>query len=109
MDVIQPIINEVGVQGQCKNILITRLIPGQAHRLHIDQQTDSWKFRVHVPITTNPLCMMLFEDEEVHFEVGTAYKFNTLAMHGANNLGRTDRVHLMYDIDEISPPYAAVI
>ena len=100
MDVIQPIIDEVGVEGQCKNILLTRLIPGQSHRLHIDQQADSWTKRVHVPVTTNLSCMMLFEDEQVHFEVGHAYGFNTLATHGASNLGDTDRVHLMFDVHE---------
>ena len=98
MDVIQPIIDAVDIGGRVGTVLLTRLIPGQSHRLHVDQQKDDWLTRIHVPITTNPFCLMVFEDERVHFEVGKAYGFNTLAMHGASNLGDTDRVHLMFDV-----------
>lgn len=80
---------------------VSRLIPGQGHDYHQDPQQPNWITRIHVPVITNPLAWIAFEEEDgrhVHFEAGKAYSFNTLKRHAFANDGLTDRVHLLFDV-----------
>lgn len=98
--------------------MLSRVLPGQIHPMHVDIQRSDWLTRVHVPLTTNPGCWMAWEGqcsacdcayphckscmgtggERVHFEVGNAYTFNTLARHAFGNEGETERVHLIFEV-----------
>lgn len=80
--------------------MLSRMLPGQSHPYHTDVQRSDCVTRVHVPITTNPGCWMMFEDEgeRVHFETGRAYTFNTLARHAFGNDGDEPRVHLIFEV-----------
>ena len=80
--------------------MLSRMLPGQSHPYHTDVQRADCITRVHVPITTNPGCWMMFEEEgeQVHFEVGRAYSFNTLARHAFGNDGDEPRVHLIFEV-----------
>lgn len=79
---------------------LSRLVPGATYEMHRDPQRREWLTRVHVPVVTNHGAWMLFEEEgvRVHFEVGVAYSFNTLAAHCYGNDGDADRVHLLFDV-----------
>ena len=74
------------------------LHPGEEHRPHTDEQPPYYIVRVHVPLVTNPDCVIVMHDGEHHLEVGKAYKFNTEITHGVYNRGKTHRVNFMFDV-----------
>jgi hypothetical protein len=78
--------------------MLSCVMPGHGIEAHKDAQADYWKFRVHVPLLTNPKAFTEMEDGKHHLEVGKAYKVNTAAMHAVENGGRTPRVHFMFDV-----------
>jgi len=80
--------------------IASRMKAHQSHPFHVDIQRSDWVTRVHVPITTNAHCWMMFEKEmaHVHFEAGKAYTFNALERHAFGNDGETERVHLIFDV-----------
>ena len=52
--------------------------------------------RLHVPIVTNPGCMMVIENEAKHLPAnGSAYITNNVKYHNAFNGGEENRVHLV--------------
>jgi hypothetical protein len=82
-------------------------IAGHPPGTKIDLHPDNDKFlKIHIPIVTNPNAWFCFEDEKFNLEVGSAYMINTSILHGTDNLGTTDRIHLIFkflasDIDTI--------
>jgi hypothetical protein len=77
--------------------------PGTKIDLHLDN--DEF-LKIHIPIKTNPDAWFCFEDEQFNLEAGSAYMINTAIPHGTDNLGTTDRIHLIFkfsasDIDTI--------
>ena len=81
-------------------VMFSRMLPGQSHPMHIDNQRAGWITRVHVPLVTNPGAWILFEEigQRVHFDVSLAYTFNTFKRHAFGNDGETERVHLLFDV-----------
>ena len=67
--------------------------PGTKIGLHPDN--DAF-LKIHIPIKTNPDAWFFFEDEKFNLEVGSVYMINTVLLHGTDNLGDTDRVHLLF-------------
>tara|TARA_B100000029_G_C17500723_1_gene932548 strand:+ start:798 stop:1388 length:591 start_codon:yes stop_codon:yes gene_type:complete len=52
--------------------------------------------RLHIPIITNPGCMMVIENEARHLPAdGSVYITNNLKYHNAFNGGEENRVHLV--------------
>ena len=52
--------------------------------------------RLHVPIITNPGCIMVIEDVAKHLPAdGSVYITNNLKYHNAFNGGEESRVHLV--------------
>lgn len=76
------------------------LEPGQTHPAHRDVQPTNWITRVHVPIVTNEDATTIMDDGAHYMEVGTAYRFNTLATHAVFNYGSTYRAHLVFDVHD---------
>lgn len=67
----------------------------------IDQHIDSEEFvKIHIPIKTNNDSFFIFGEEKFNLEVGNAYLVNTAMMHGTENNGDTDRIHLIFKITE---------
>lgn len=67
----------------------------------IDQHVDTDKFvKIHIPIITNDKSYFSFGDEDFNLEVGNAYMINTALLHGTDNRGDSDRVHLIFKITE---------
>lgn len=67
----------------------------------IDQHIDSENFvKVHIPIKTNPNSYFIYGEEKFNLEVGNCYLINTATMHGTDNQGDSDRVHLIFKISE---------
>ena len=51
--------------------------------------------RIHLPIRTQPGCMMVIQDEVLHLEQGQWYMTNTMPEHTAFNASKEDRIHLV--------------
>lgn len=65
----------------------------------IDQHIDSDNYiKVHIPIKTNPQSYFIFGEEKFNLLVGNAYLINTALMHGTDNQGDTERVHLIFKL-----------
>jgi hypothetical protein len=77
------------------------VIAGHPPGSFIDQHVDTDKFvKIHIPIITNSNSYFSFGDENYNLSVGNAYMINTALMHGTDNRGETDRVHLIFKITE---------
>jgi hypothetical protein len=71
-------------------------ITGHPSKTKIDLHPDNDNFlKIHIPIVTNPDAWFFFEDEKFNLEAGSVYMVNTALPHGTENLGSTDRVHMM--------------
>lgn len=70
--------------------------PGTKINLHTD---SSNYLKIHIPIYTNNGAYFVFEDEKLVMQTGKAYLINTREMHGTENQGDTDRVHLFFKIN----------
>lgn len=93
------VINELGFdETQAHNLMLSVVMPGESIPSHIDQQGPNWLFRVHAPLTTNPLAIFWCGGFPYRMEVGKAYKVNTLAEHAIENPGKSARVHFMFDV-----------
>lgn len=73
----------------------------------IDTHTDNDEFiKIHIPIKANNNSYFIFGEEKHNLQVGHAYLVNTTLPHSTNNLGDSDRCHLIFkihpeDIDNI--------
>ncbi|RBW60812.1 aspartyl/asparaginyl beta-hydroxylase domain-containing protein [Tenacibaculum sp. E3R01] len=56
-------------------------------------------FRIHVPIITNNKVTFLLDDEIVDMKVGECWYTNVNYIHSVSNLGDTDRIHLVIDLE----------
>ena len=54
-------------------------------------------FRLHVPITTNPEVEFILDDTLLQMEPGECWYTNVNYTHSVENLGTTDRIHLVLD------------
>ena len=70
--------------------------PGTKIGLHTD---SSNYLKIHIPIYTNNNAYFIFENEKIVMQPGRAYLINTREMHGTENLGKTDRVHLFFKVN----------
>jgi hypothetical protein len=65
----------------------------------IQQHTDTDRYlKVHIPIIANPESFFEFGTKRYCLKVGKAYLINTTRLHGTNNKGSTDRVHLFFKV-----------
>lgn len=77
-------------------ILIAK--PGHMGNNHTDEQTA---LRLHIPITTNDKCIMHFGNNAYHMtNDGSMYIANTRKPHSFENLGDTDRIHIVFTIKD---------
>jgi hypothetical protein len=72
-------------------------ISGHPPNTKIDLHPDNDEFlKIHIPIITNPDAWFFYEDEKFNMQVGNAYLVNTVLPHGTDNLGTTDRIHMIF-------------
>lgn len=66
----------------------------------IGQHVDNKDFvKIHIPIQTTDKSYFSFGEKDYVMEVGKAYLVNTKLMHGTNNMGDIDRIHLLFKIN----------
>lgn len=74
-------------------------IIGWHHHSAKDSNYEFDHLIVHIPITTHPAVEMLVKIDDVihnqHYELGSAYIFNSVQDHAVNNNSQIDRIHIV--------------
>jgi len=100
-NMVEPLINKMADHYDGKPGRVT-LVNLPSHKLvtpHKDRSIYSKVVnRVHIPILTNDDVYFSVDDETLNMKEGQAWEVNNAKLHGAYNLGDSDRVHLMIDI-----------
>lgn len=106
---LEPVI--AALPGVKHRIRLMKLSPGggelERHTDNCDPDVGTRNkqlFRVHVPIVTNPKVLFTVWDQkgvmsEKHMGVGEAWYLDTRKPHRAINGGKTDRIHLVMDVE----------
>ena len=85
-----------GVMGRA---MVSRLDPGSTIFWHEDDGPYHDKhIRFHVPLVTNPGCIMYSGPESLRLEAAGLYYFNNKVRHSAANWGKTYRLHLIFEM-----------
>lgn len=80
-------------------VMLSALRPPAAIMWHTDDGPYHKRhIRFHIPLLTNPLCMLQVQNEAVHMEVGSLWWFNNRFQHTATNFGHHLRVHLIFEM-----------
>lgn len=108
-----PILNQVVVsydfrQPVFPKVMLARLAAGAVIDRHVDGAgSNLYTHKIHVPLETNEQSRMFIRDEAFHLKEGYAYEVNNLAPHGVENLGATDRIHLIFEVFDEREPVVA--
>jgi hypothetical protein len=86
---------------QCplKSVRLLRLTPGSVIREHSDPDLgyEEGEIRIHVPVRTNPGVEFFLAGERIWMDEGEAWYLDLSKPHRVQNLGDSDRVHLVLD------------
>jgi hypothetical protein len=85
-----PTINRIIEKYNLKRTRIMQSSPKSCYTIHSDLS-----MRIHIPIITNPDCLMLIENKAYHLEAGKIYLTNTTFTHTAINASLLNRVHII--------------
>jgi len=94
---MRPILKKLQVEDMGR-VLIVNLKPSGHVTKHNDQGTYADHYqRFHLVLKTNQWCSQTCGDQKQKFEVGEVWWFNHKKIHTADNVGTTDRVHIIFD------------
>ncbi|MBA3667173.1 MAG: aspartyl/asparaginyl beta-hydroxylase domain-containing protein [Sphingomonas sp.] len=97
------------VQGAFPRIMLAKMRPGGVIHPHRDANPAAkWPHKIHVPIQTNDDVTFFVDGTGYKFAVGEAIEVNNMGVHAVQNLGSTDRIHLIfeyYDLDQPEPDW----
>lgn len=89
-----------GENGKIMRALLVKLTAGESIRPHVDSVGFSLVIcrRIHIPIQTNDNCFFTVGDDRRNLKLGELWEINNdKKRHSVENLGETDRVHLIVD------------
>lgn len=79
-------------------VLLARLPAGKIIPTHVDGEgSNLYTHKIHVPIQTNSQALFYIEDVPYHLQEGFSYEVNNIVKHHVENLGDTDRIHLIFE------------
>ena len=90
-----------------RQAMFIKIPAGSSLIIHNDAVPDIAPYdRYHIPVTTNAGCKCYLhiagtdpeQFEGFHCEVGKVYKMDPTILHWSENLGDTDRIHLVIDL-----------
>ena len=89
-------------------VMLARLAAGAVIDRHVDGAgSNLFTHKIHVPIQTNGQVRLFINDRCFQLAQGRAYEVNNLAPHAVENLGLTDRIHLIFEVfDQTDQPRA---
>ena len=94
---MRPILEKLEVK-EMGRVLIVNLKPSGHVTKHNDQGSYADHYsRFHLVLKTNEWCSQTCGDQKQKFEVGEVWWFNHKKVHTADNVGMTDRVHIIFD------------
>ena len=103
-DVIQPVLDQVYplfTNPFLNKCMIVKLRANGEIPAHYDgSETFDRSHRLHIPLITNPDCIMTIDGEPKNMEKGILYEVNNKREHDVENKGNDDRIHLLFDIYE---------
>ena len=80
-------------------VMLARLAAGAVIDRHVDGAgSNVFTHKIHVPIQTNGRVRVFINDRCFQLAEGRAYEVNNLAAHAVENLGQTDRIHLIFEV-----------
>jgi aspartyl/asparaginyl beta-hydroxylase (cupin superfamily) len=89
-----------GENGKIMRALLVKLTAGKSIRPHVDTVGFSLVVgrRIHIPIQTNDDCFFTVGDDRRNLKLGEMWEINNdKKEHSVENLGETDRIHLIVD------------
>ncbi|EON77005.1 hypothetical protein ADIS_2548 [Lunatimonas lonarensis] len=99
LEPVKKILSETLGKGYLQFALLVNLPAGKQVLRHVDL-ADGFKLfsRVHIPIQTNENCFFEVDGEVIHMKAGEVWEINNSEKpHAVQNLGDTDRIHLLLD------------
>ena len=94
---MRPILEKLEVKDMGR-VLIVNLKPSGHVTKHNDQGTYADHYqRFHLVVKSNQWCSQTCGNQKQKFEVGEVWWFNHKKVHTADNVGTTDRVHIIFD------------
>ncbi len=98
-----PIMAKVLQEFKCpvKMMVYYNMLPGAKIHPHRDTSgaLELGYLRFHVPVRTNPQVEFLVDDVAVRMQEGQLWALNTSPRHSVSNLGNSDRVHLVLEVE----------
>lgn len=100
-------------RGAYPRVMLARMAPGGVIHPHRDANPAAkWPHKIHVPIQTNEDVTFYVDGAGYHLEAGEAVEVNNMGLHGVENRGDADRIHLIfeyYDLDQPEPAWLAAL
>lgn len=101
-DELRPVIDYVAEyyqnNGFIVRLILAKLVAGGKIPKHTDAGYSLLNcHRIHLPITTNDDVVFHVGGEEIHMRVGELWEINNGTVHGVENRGAEDRIHLILD------------
>lgn len=95
---LKPLLVDLLQVTELGRVLIVKFKPGG----HIDKHIDEGKYadyfaRFHVALSTNPRATLTVGGQTRNLGAGEAWWFNHKLEHYGDNLGDTDRIHIIFD------------
>lgn len=101
-----PIMNQVTasykfIQPEYPKVMLARLKAGGSIDIHRDGAgSNLCTHKIHIPLVTNSQAKFLVKNDSYHLKYGKAYEVNNITLHGAENHGDFDRIHLIFEVFE---------
>lgn len=95
-EIVSEILGEM--EGRAGVMFLSRVVPGQEIPVHKDGHDDGCTERVHVPLQTNTRAFFIIGGKKVHMQKGRYYVIDPTEPHGVINEGKSDRIHLMFNV-----------
>jgi hypothetical protein len=87
------------LSGEMARAMISRLDPGSTIFWHVDSGPYHQRtIRFHLPLVTNPGCLMYSGPQVQHMAVGSLWFFDNHVPHSAANWGQHQCLHLVFEM-----------
>jgi hypothetical protein len=82
-------------------VMLARLAAGSVIDPHRDGAgSNLHTHKIHIPIQTNEKAVFWVNEESFFLKEGVAYEVNNIVLHGVENFGNEDRIHLIFEVFE---------
>lgn len=99
--------------GVFPRIMLARMPGGGVIKPHRDANPAAkWPHKIHVPLQTNEAVTFFIDGIGHRLREGEAVEVDNMAIHGVENHGEADRIHLIfeyYDADQPEPEWLEAV